>query len=210
MNFRILVVVLVFVIFQPAHALKLGFLKNSIVNELSDSDLNDLKRSINQSLDTLQDRQVLEWSNEDNTVEGRLKVMFSYSMGKTICKRARLYLTSKGKKEPWQMNVCKQDSRWQIMETPLTLLSDPEWKDLQITLASLLSDAPLGESVFWESESSKVGGTLAIIKERKVTERQCRTALISLKADDNKMLNGQYEFCRKPGADKWSRHVTGG
>ncbi|NVJ59409.1 MAG: hypothetical protein HWE27_03415 [Gammaproteobacteria bacterium] len=193
---------------QPAFALKLGFLKNSIINELSEADMTSLKTTVNNSLDDLGDRKVLKWTNESKTVEGHLKVLFSYNMGKVTCKRARLYLKSQGKKEPWQMNLCKTEQRWQIMETPLTLLSDSDFKELQLTLASLLDSAPLGEAVFWRAEESSVGGTLAVIKDKKIDEQQCRTALISLKADDNKMLNGQYDFCRKAGADKWSRRAT--
>jgi surface antigen len=94
-----------------ALAANLGFLSNSPVAYMKQRDLKALNKAADNALDTRQDGEALDWSNEGagNSVpiKGTITPLSTDKSGEQVCRQLTIVAVAKGQTQTWSPTACK-------------------------------------------------------------------------------------------------------
>lgn len=193
----------------PASASNLLFLSNSVLSELTSEDAKSLGSSIQQTLDTVEDRSNATWLSEYSKIKASIRPLTTYQQGaeQQTCRKTRFVLARDGRPvERYQFDFCHSDEGWNIAYTPASSFSKDDWKLLEQALQQTLNDNENGEARSWTNHRSKSSGVLVPISNEMRQGKPCRQTAITIFNKQGQASNGSYLFCRD-GAGDWSRLV---
>jgi surface antigen len=84
--------------------------------------------------------------------------------------------------------------------TPAELFTDEDWKIFKESLAGALNDPTVGAAKTWENPSTRVSGTITILKAFKQGDADCRLVRITNQAKDRKHTS-EPTFCKSADGD---------
>lgn len=104
-----------------AQAANLGFLSNTPISYMKQADLQALNGAAKTALDTKQDGEALNWSNEGahNSVEikGTITPSDTVKTGDRTCRKVSIVALAKGQTQTWAPTACKTgEGKWQLLK----------------------------------------------------------------------------------------------
>jgi surface antigen len=102
-----------------ASAANLGFLSNTPITYMRPADLTALNHAARTALDTKQDGESLDWSNQGTgnsvAINGTVTPASTEKSGDTTCRKLTLVAVAKGQTQSWTPTACKEGSgKWQL------------------------------------------------------------------------------------------------
>jgi surface antigen len=102
-----------------ASAANLGFLNNSPISYMKPPDLQALNKAARTALETKQDGESLDWSNEGAgnpvAIKGTVTPVSTEKNGDQTCRKVQLVAIAKGQTQTWAPTACKVGSgKWQL------------------------------------------------------------------------------------------------
>jgi len=104
-----------------AQAANLGFLKHTPISYMKERDMQLLNKAARTALDTKEDGQSLDWSNEGAgnpvSIKGTITPTSTNKSGERTCRAITIVAVAKGQTQSWSPNVCKQGGgNWQLQQ----------------------------------------------------------------------------------------------
>lgn len=102
-------------------AANLNFLKDTPISYMKDADRKALNDAAQVALDTKQDGESMEWSNEGTgnsvSIKGTVTPHDTSKDGDKTCRAATIVVTAKGQTQSFMPTVCKESSGpWKILK----------------------------------------------------------------------------------------------
>ena len=88
------------------------FLRNSVIAELSATDLDSLLEAISEKLDDVASTESSTWINETGDTTSTLKVTSDYEKNNLNCRRLEIETTQQSQKAVTNYNFCNVDGNW--------------------------------------------------------------------------------------------------
>ena len=104
-----------------AQAANLGFLNNTPITYMKQRDLQALNKAAHSALDTKQDGESLDWSNEGAgnpvVVNGTITPSDTDKKGDRTCRKLTMVAHAKGQAQTWAPTVCKTEGgNWALLK----------------------------------------------------------------------------------------------
>lgn len=191
----------------PAAAGKLSFLQSSVLRELTKEDAASFKSTIKHSLEGVEDGNVVEWHSDSSELSGKVLPKITYETNGLTCRRTLFLLADKGKRKGhYRFDICKIDSEWKIMDSPIAHFGKLEVSELEVILQTSLNEESSGHPISWHNKKS--GNSAVILAlEPENTDEDCRKSAVSLIAKSGATSNGVYLFC-KDMENQWQRRLS--
>jgi surface antigen len=102
-----------------AYAANLGFLSNSPISYMKDRDLQALNKAAGQALNTKQDGEALDWSNEGAgnsvAIKGTITPNDTEKSGEQTCRKVAIVAIAKGQTQTWSPTACREgEGKWKL------------------------------------------------------------------------------------------------
>ena len=199
----------------PANAANMAFLRNSILNDMTKTELESFRLSARKALDSATDKETHYWKSDESSIRGKFQVQFSYQSEDAECRRMRFAFkkeasvqsrSHKERLEPFKFDLCKSGADWRIVDTPATQFTRADWDTLRSELHFALDNVTDGHPVSWVQPKSGVSGVIVpLTTEGK--EKRCRKTALSIIDRKGRSSDGVYRFCREENTP-WSREIT--
>lgn len=189
----------------PVSASNFGFLKDSLMSDLSGKDIDSLQAEIANILETTPDKEIVRWQAPDSKVTVKILPKLSYSEAGLPCRRTLLNFSAPKKHaETYGFTICKNSaSKWQVADSRLQALRDDDIKLIESHALQALESGEAGVPVTWFNPGSKVNGTVVLLDG---AAGNCKNIAISLFDSKGVSLEGQYRLCK---TDKgWQREAA--
>jgi len=196
-----------FLLSLPAAAGNLGFLQSSVLREFTKEDAASFKATIKHSLDDIEDGNIVEWHSESSELSGKVLPKITYETSGLTCRRTLFLLADKAKRKGhYRFDICKIDSEWKIMDSPVAHFTKLEISELEVILHASLNGKSSGHPISWHNKKS--GNSAVILAlEPEGTDEICRKSAISLIAKSGTTSNGVYLFCKNI-ENQWKRRLS--
>lgn len=105
-----------------AFAANLGFLNDTPISYMKQRDLQALNSAARTALDTKQDGESLDWSNQGAgnpvPIKGTITPQDTVKDGERTCRKVTLVAIAKGQTQTWTPTACKQGAsgKWQLLK----------------------------------------------------------------------------------------------
>lgn len=190
-----------------AHASAMLFLRDSVLADFTQAEIDSFKSFVGRELDTLDDGKIAQWRSEFSKRSGKLKPKLTYTLDKTSCRRTLFQLTGESKKsEQYQFEVCKTEGQWRIVDTPAGNFSEADWEAMKTMGAKALEYQGRGQPFSWNNPKSGNSGTF-VPMEMENAGGACRDLAISIADSKGRTASGLYRFCRAADGE-WQRVIT--
>ncbi len=189
----------------------IGFLGDSVLTELSESELRDFKQFIRVSLDTLDDHRVVQWQSVSGSITGQFKVKFTYRAKAAYCRHSLLRVIQGKQKKTYQFDICKSGEKWEIQRTPVRNFKKSDWKILRASLVSALDQPLIGAPFSWHNERTGNSGSHVVVAEKNTEDQRCRQVAVTVFDKGGESSNGVYLFCKSATGDsgsEWKRNTA--
>jgi surface antigen len=191
-----------------SHAVAMLFLRDSVLAEFTEAEIDSFKSFIGKELDTLPDGKIAKWQSGSSKRIGKLKPKLTYSLDDVSCRRTLFQLTGESKKsEQYQFEVCKEDGKWRILDTPAGSFSTKDWEIMKSMGTKALEYEGRGQPFAWTNSTSGNSGIFVPMEMEKVKGEACRDLAISIADTKGQTASGLYRFCQKPDGE-WHRVFT--
>ena len=193
---------------MESHASAMLFLRDSVLADFNQAEIDSFKSFISRELDTLADGKIAQWQSESSKRTGKLKPKLTYTLDKTSCRRTLFQVTGESKKsEQYQFEVCKTKGQWRILDTPAGNFSEKDWDILRAMGVKALEYEGRGQPFSWNNPKSGNSGTFVPMERENVSGAACRDLAISIADTKGRIASGLYRFCQKPDGE-WQRVIT--
>ncbi|MFC3149418.1 hypothetical protein ACFOEK_00070 [Litoribrevibacter euphylliae] len=206
MRFKLLVSACFIAITSASHAGNLTFLADTVVSEFSKTEAESFKTFIGQQLNTLKDKEKALWTSQESDLQGIVRPNVTFNQDGIPCRQTRFSLKGKhDKKMFFNFDVCQQDGKWAIKQSPLARLKAKDWETLTAYLTEALNEGESGFPVSWSIRQAGVTGSIVPLDATTKNNESCRDAAISVADNKGHTSSGRYEFCMKDG--EWTRTI---
>jgi len=190
---------------NPVAAANFSFLKNSIPNSLSASDMDQLTLEAGRVLDQKPDTTITRWQAPESGVLVKILPKLSYSEAGVLCRRTLMNFSAKGKHpETFGFTLCKKaGDQWKITESRLQSLGEDDVRLVESHARQALESTETGTPVTWFNPETRVNGTAIVVNTDKSSTPGCKNLALSLFDSDGTSLEGLYVLCKKDG--DWKR-----
>lgn len=198
---------LLFSLAMSAAASNFGFLKDSVMSELSGNELEQLKTEIAKVLEKTPDKEITRWQAPESGVIVRILPKLSYSESGLPCRRTLLNFSAPKKHaETYGFTICKNaESKWQVAQSRLQTLRDEDIQLIESHALEALDNGHPGTPVTWFNPQSKINGTVVLIDQITGNQKSCKNIAISLFDAEGVSLEGQYLLCKTDSG--WKREA---
>lgn len=189
-----------------AQAINLRFLQNSILTDFSKDEIMDFRQFLRKSLDTIEDKKVVEWKASSSSLSGKYKAISSYYVNGILCKRSRFLVANEDKREVYQFEICKDDNDWKIQDTPVKSLTKDDIEKIRMTAKIALNHEGEAIPFSWYNPDNGNAGVLVPLL---FTDANCRNLAITVLNKQGEAANATYLFCRSEKGE-WERSIEAG
>lgn len=203
---KTLAFLILLVVASQSHSANMGFLKDSVLTDFSKEEINHFKQFVRDSLDTIKDKEVVNWKAKSSSMNGKLKSMATYDTDGNTCRHSRFLVANKDEQEVYHFEICKIDKQWQIQDTGVNDLTKKDMKFIKSTTELAL--AHKGDSIPFSWVNTKSGNTGVIVPLTltKLDQKTCRDLAITIFTTKGKTAKGTYNFCRENDG-VWARNI---
>lgn len=190
---------------SSAYASNFGFMKNSLVSELSNNDFQQLNQRTVEVLEKTPDKKMTRWQAPDSKVTVKILPKLSYREAGNECRRT-LFNFSRPQRsaETYGFTICKNTTgKWQVTQSRLQNLYDSDIQLIEDHVQQALTDKNIGIPVTWFNPQTNINGTLVLIESLKRNDQPCYKIALSLFDASGVSLEGQYLLCHS--AKGWER-----
>jgi surface antigen len=104
-----------------AHAANLGFLSDTPISYMKQPDLQALNKAARSALETKQDGESLDWSNEGAgnsvAINGTITPSDTKKDGDRTCRKVTIVAHAKGQTQTWAPSACKTEGgKWALLK----------------------------------------------------------------------------------------------
>lgn len=193
---------------QPwvTQASNVGFLKNSLLEQLTSADITSLKQEISKTLNEAPDQDIIRWQSASNNIHVQILPKLSFKEGLHDCRRTLFkFSNDKRKTEYYRFDICKDSQgRWLVSDSLIRKMQDSDWALLENTLSEVLeSDHNNRIPASWFNPESKNSGVIVPISTLSHEGKPCRELAISMISATGGTMDGHYTFCKVNNA--WQR-----
>ncbi|QEI11889.1 hypothetical protein [Cellvibrio japonicus] len=181
----------------PVHASNFGFMKNSLVSELSSADFQQLNQRAVTILEQTPDKKVTRWQAPDSGVTVKILPKLRYREAGNECRRT-LFNFSKPQRsaETYGFNICKNaEGKWQVTQSRLQNLHYSDIKLIEDHVQQALGEKNIGVPITWFNPKTNINGTLVLIESLQHNRLPCYKIALSLFDTGGVSLEGQYLLC---------------
>lgn len=187
------------------NAANLGFLGDSILAELDQTDIAAFKATIRGSLDAVDDKESITWQSDKNDITILITPQLSYQQGDSNCKRTEFKLSQPGhSNERYLFEICKVDQGWEVSPSPIKSFSKADLNSFTEQFYQVLDTGAYGVPSTWINPKSKNSAVIVPLEEIGTSTSRCRQASVTVIDNKGRTADGSYIFCQ--GADgSWRR-----
>lgn len=189
-----------------AEAANFNFLQDSVFTRFTPEDTENFVEFVSTSLETANDKTVLEWRSKKSELRGKLKIDFSYMAGEIPCRRSLFLLGDERRVERFQFEICKHEAGWKIEDTAARHLSENDWTRLEAAGEQALSHTADGLPFSWHNATTGNSGVITAIRKDSISKQECRLLAITVFDKRDRSSNGNYWMCRT-GEGQWQRQI---
>ena len=188
------------------NAANVSFLKNSLLQQLTDEDITSLKQDVTQVLNKTPDQKIIRWRSANNKIQVQILPKLSFMEGSRECRRTLFKFTADQRRsEHYRFDICKDSAgRWHISDSLMRQTTDSDWSLLEDTVKEVLeSDKDNRIPASWFNPDSKHSGVVVPISVLSHEGKFCRELAISIINAKGGTMDGHYTFCKDNG--EWAR-----
>lgn len=175
----------------------LTFLAETPITDFSKEELKSFKQFARKNMELLKDGQTAAWKSSTSKLKGIIKPELTYQKDGLTCRQTRFGLIGKKRQKMiLKFDFCKHGDKWKIVQTPVSLFNDEDWKILRTELHQVLSEVKDGFPVSLIIRRLGVTGSIVPLNQHKMNGQDCRDAAISLSDGKGGTSNGRYTFCK--------------
>lgn len=189
-----------------SQAANLGFLKNSLLQQLTGDDITSLKQEVTQVLNKTPDQKIIRWRSANNKIQVQILPKLSFMEGERECRRTVFKFTADQRRaEYYRFDICKDsEGRWQVSDSLMRKTTDSDWKLLEDTVKEVLESARDNRlPASWFNPESNNAGVVVPVSVLSHEGNFCRELAISIINAKGGTMDGHYTFCKKNG--QWER-----
>lgn len=189
-----------------AQAANVSFLKNSLLQQLTNEDITSLKQEVTQVLNKTPDQKIIRWRSANNKIQVQILPKLSFMEAARECRRTLFKFTAdKRHAEHYRFDICKDsEGHWQVSDSLMRQTTDSDWALLEDTVKEVLESASDNQlPASWFNPASNNAGVVVPVSVLSHEGNFCRELAISIINAKGSTMDGHYTFCKKNG--QWAR-----